>query len=157
MTIISFNLTRLSGERKTTPMGQLSVSNKTNLKEVVEKPVGNQKALLFVFQHESSYEPDYAKLQVDGEVLVLSNDEEAAETIAAFKKNAVMDQPVAQRVFNNILNRVSIEALVLSKNLNLPAPFKLPRIDFQNAKAAAEPAAAKPPKAEAKTEKKSKK
>lgn len=147
MSIISFNLTKLNGERKSGPAGKLSVTNRTNLKDVQERPLGNQKALLFSFAHESKYNPDFATLTIEGEVLVLSNDEEVKETLASFKKNKTLNQQLTQKVFNTILNRTSIEALVLSKNLNLPAPFKLPRIDFKNQPQAIEGAGEKKPAA----------
>jgi NADPH-dependent 7-cyano-7-deazaguanine reductase QueF len=131
MSIISFNLTKLSGERKSSPAGKLSVTNQTNLKDVQERPIGNQKALLFSFVHTSKYNPDYATLVIEGEVLVLSNEKQVKETIDSFKAKKTFDPALTQRIFNTILNRVSIEALVLSKDLNLPAPFKLPRIDLK--------------------------
>lgn len=138
MSIIAFNLTKLNGERKSGPAGKLSVTNQTNLKDVQERPLGNQKALLFTFVHTSKYNPDYATLTMEGEVLVLSNEKQVKETLESFKTKKTFDQELSQKIFNNILNRVSIEALILSKNLNLPAPFKLPRIEFKNATAKAE-------------------
>jgi hypothetical protein len=143
MSVIAFNFTKIAGERKSGPTGKLSVSNRTNLRDVKESPVGSQKALLFSFTHISTYQPEFATLTLEGEVLVLSNEKEVQETLASFKKSRTFSPELTQRVFNNILNRVSIESLLLAKDLNLPAPFKLPRIDM---KTAAMPAAKTPVK-----------
>ncbi len=141
MSVIAFNFTKIAGERKSGAAGKLNVQNQTKILDVKESPVGNQKALMFLFQHTSKYEPGFATLTLEGEVLVLSNEKEVKDTLASYAKTKQFGPELTQKVFNNVLTRTSMESLILAKDLNLPAPFKLPRIEVKPAAKQAAPAA----------------
>jgi hypothetical protein len=128
MSVIAFNFTKIAGERKTGPAGKLNIKATSNVTDVKEQQLGNQKTLKFTFTHTIAYEPGFATLAMEGDVLVLSNDKEAKETVEGFKKNKRFSPALTQKVMNTILNRVSIQSLVMSRDLNLPAPIKLPRL-----------------------------
>jgi hypothetical protein len=129
MSVIAFNFTKIAGERKSGPANKLSINNKTQLVDVREAPIGSQKALLFAFSHVTKYEPGFATMTLEGEVIVLSNEKEVQETLAQYKKNKTFGPELTQKVFNAILNRTSIESIILAKDLNLPTPFKMPRVE----------------------------
>lgn len=131
MSVIAFNFTKVAGERKAGPAGKLNIRATSNVTDVSEQPLGNQKVLKFTFNHSITYEPSFASINMSGDVLVLSNDKEIKETLASFKKNKRFSPELTQKVMNTILNRVSIQALILSRDLNLPAPIKLPRLTIE--------------------------
>lgn len=131
MSIVAFNFTKIAGERKTGPAGKLSIKNQTGITDVKEQALGNQKALLFSFKHTILYEPGFATITMEGEVLVLSNEQEAKDTVATFKKNKTFNPVLTQKVMNAVLNRVSVQALIMARDLNIPAPIKLPRVEIQ--------------------------
>ena len=128
MSIIAFNFTKINAERKGVPGRASGIKANTGIKNVEETPIGSQKALKFTFAHIISYAPQLATIVLEGEVLVLSNDKEVKETLAEYKKNKTFNRSLTEKVYNAILSRANIEALLLSKELNLPAPFRLPHI-----------------------------
>jgi len=143
MSVVAFNFTKIAGERRQPEQGKLSVNNQTKLLSIKESPLGSQKALLFTFEHVTEYEPKLATITMVGEVLVLSNEAEIKETLELFSKQKPINKVLTEKVFNNILTRVSLQALLMARDLNLPAPFRLPSVSFNEAGPAA-PAVEKP-------------
>jgi hypothetical protein len=129
MSVIAFNFTKITAERKPGASGRpAGIKANTGLTDVSESPLGTQKALRFVFSHQITYQPNLATILLEGELLVLSSEKEVKETVASFKKNKTMSQDLTQKVYNSILAKANIEALILAKELNLPPPFRLPHI-----------------------------
>lgn len=128
MSVIAFNFTKISGQRKTGPMSNLNIKSSTMLKDLKETPVGNQKGLVFTFNHLINYNPEYANVTLEGEVVVLANEKDTKDALAAWKKDKHLSKEMTEQVMNTILNKVSIQSLIMTRDLNLPAPIKLPRI-----------------------------
>ncbi len=143
MSIIAFNFTKISAHRKTPGNLKHQVQSKTAVTEVKEVSLGKQKALSFVFAQEVAYEPGMGTILLEGDVLVLSTDEEAKATIESFQKNKRFAAPLMEKVYNQILQRTGIEALILARDIGLPPPVQLPRIT-STPKAAVQEAAAAP-------------
>jgi hypothetical protein len=133
MTVIAFHFTKIAGERKPGNIGKASIKNQTQLTDVREEKVGTQKALTFSFSHKTLYEPVGANITIEGEVVALSNDKEVQETLASYKKNKSFNPDLMERVYNSILSRATVQTLLVAKDLNLPAPFKLPRLEIKPA------------------------
>ena len=69
-----------------------------------------------------------AQIQLEGDLLYLADDKLAKEIEDAWKKNKSLPKEVALVVFNKILHNCNVEALILSRELGLPAPIQLPKI-----------------------------
>ena len=136
MSVISCNFTKITAERKRGPAAKMSINAKTGINAVEETTIGKQKALQFSFAHAVTYGPN-ASVVIEGDVLVLSNEKEAKDTVASFKKNKSFGSELSQKVYNTILTRANIEALILSKELGLPPPFRLPHVTTAKATDAA--------------------
>lgn len=156
MSIIAFNFTKISAHRKTQANVKHQVQNKTVITEIKEVALGKQKALSFIFLQETAYEPAMGNIVLEGNVLVLSNEEEAKATLETFAKTKRFAAPLMEKVYNTILQRTSIESLILARDIGLPAPIQLPRIASTPKPAASTPAApaAKPAVADTKPKKK---
>jgi len=152
MSMISFNFTTINAERKVARFDKYSVKNSTNITDIKEVPLGKQKALLFTFKNTIEYEPAIGSIVLGGEILFLSNDEEAKSVADEFKKNKKVDNKYAEAVYNHVLARSTVQSLIVARDLNLPAPIQMPRV--QPASAAEQPAAAPAKAAPAKAPKK---
>lgn len=135
MTVIACNFTKISGERKPGQGKPAGLKANSGLRNVEEASIGSQKVLKFSFAHVVTYAPNLATITLEGEVVVLSNDKEVKETLAQYKKNKTVPQPLTEKVYNTILSRANIEALLLSKELNLPPPFRLPHLAAKSGEA----------------------
>ncbi len=159
MNIIGFNFTKIGAERKRPAAGKVSINNNITLHDVKPAQIGvgggESQAVRVTFTFRSEFQPEVGTLHLEGELLGISPRSEADQTLAGWDKDKSLPTGVAQVVMNQILDRCNIQALLLAKDLNLPSPIPLPKINASTAPAQAPAADAK--KADAKDDKKKKK
>jgi hypothetical protein len=139
MNIVGFNFTKISAERKRTAVGRININNNVTLKEISEAKIGTgvKGAVRVSFSFSSDYVPDFAKLSLEGDVLVLLEEKKAVEAVEKWGKNKSVEPQLAQAVMNNVLERCNIQALLLAKDLNLPSPVRMPQVQIQEGRAPA--------------------
>jgi len=140
MTVVGFNFTKIGGERKAGSKGKLTISNNFGITNVSEAtiPLGGDKsrALKFDFSFESKYEPSVASINLEGNLLYLFPNELAEKVLEEWKTNKKVKNEAVEPVMNAILNKSNIEALFLSRELNLPSPIPLPKVNLAKKKVA---------------------
>ncbi len=140
MNIVGFHFTRINAERKRSAVGTVNISNNVSLKDVTEAKMGagDRGAVRVSFAYTSTYSPDFASITLEGDVLALMEADKAKETIASWSKEKKLSPVLAQPVMNHILDRANIQALLMARDLGLPSPVPLPKVQFK-------PVAAKEP------------
>ncbi len=123
----------MNAERKTGPKGKVNISNNVAITgiEKLNMDFGgdNQKALRFTFKFESKYEPDIGAITLEGDLTYLTKKEKAEELLKEWKDTKKIEPNVMTLLLNNILTKCNIEAIILSKEMGLPAPIPLPKIN----------------------------
>ena len=132
MTIIGFNFIKISGERINAPTGKIEINNNATIKSVekADFTMGKTKqaGIRFLFEFTSKYVPNIAEILMAGEVLYLSDPKQSAELVKRWAAEKKLEGDIMTEVLNTIMNKCNIEALILSRDLNLPPPVHLPRI-----------------------------
>lgn len=131
MTIIGFNFTKMHIERKKMIRGSINISNNVSIKklEKAELSLGQKKqALKYDFTFTTTYKPDIGSILLEGEVIGLETEEKAEELLKIWKKDKKLPPKMMGPLLNHVLNKCNIQALFLSKELNLPAPIPLPKV-----------------------------
>lgn len=131
MSIVGFNFTKINAERKQAIVGNISINNNITLKNVQETKIGiagDRGAVRISFAFTSDYAPNFATLLLEGDVLVLLDAKTAASVVEGWKSANNLPQQLAAQVMNHVLDRCNIQALLLSKDLNLPSPVPLPKV-----------------------------
>jgi hypothetical protein len=135
MTVIGFNFSRINVERTGSKKGKITISNNVSISEVSELkiPLGGDKAkcVKFDFKFDSKYEPSVATISLAGDLLYLLPNAEADKIITEWKKNKKLTKEALGPVMNAILSKCNVEALILSKELNLPSPIPLPKVNVK--------------------------
>lgn len=135
MTVIGFNFNKILVERKSNKSGKLTISNNVGINDVSEAKVpfsgAKAKCIKFEFNFDSKYEPDIATINLTGELLYMFPQEAADKVLEEWKEKKRLSQDVVGSIMNTILNRCNIEALILSRELNLPSPIPLPKVNIQ--------------------------
>lgn len=137
MTIIGFELTKMLIERKNLIKGKINIANNVAIKNVsaVEINMGAGKtALKFNFQFTTKYQPDIGEILIEGDTIYLTSEEQAKAILVQWKKEKKVTKDIMNPVLNNVLNKCNIQALLLSREMNLPAPIPLPRIGEEKKK-----------------------
>jgi hypothetical protein len=153
MTIVGFNFNKINVERTASKTGNLTISNNFGITGVSESPLAlggkAAKAIKFEFNFQSKYEPDVANITLVGDLLFMFPTELADKVLKDWKDSKKLNDQVAESVMNSILNRCNIEALFLSREMNLPSPIPLPKVNVTKKSSVA--ATTAPAKAPAKT------
>lgn len=133
MTIIGFNFTKISVEKKPkSALGKINISNNISITNVEEKELAlgkaKQKAILFTFKFNSKYEPAIGEIELIGNITFVADPAKVAEISDSWKKDKKIPKEVMTAVINTALNKCNIQALILSRDINLPPPIPLPKI-----------------------------
>jgi len=132
MTIIANNFTKITIEKKGAAKGKVSISNNVSIDSVEKTEINvgttKQPALRFVFEFVSKYEPKLGDIVLNGELLFLEKADKVNEIVEEWKKTKKVPKDVMAPILNSILTKCNIEALLLSREINLPPPIQLPRV-----------------------------
>jgi hypothetical protein len=134
MTVIGFSFTKMNVEKFTPVKGKISINNNVGVTSVEETKLDintDKKPLKLVFEFTSTYDPGVAKILLAGEVIYLAPKEKAEEALKNWKKNKKLDKDIMANVLNNVLAKCNVEALILSKDMNLPPPMPMPKVGIK--------------------------
>ena len=134
MAIVSFNFTKIVAEKKAPIKGKIQIQNNIAIKDVSETDLSlgktKQKALKYVFQYISTYEPKIGEIVLTGEVISIEDEKKMTEVSENWKKNKKLTKDVLDTLLNNILTKANIQALMLGKEVNLPPSIPLPKAEL---------------------------
>jgi len=156
MAMVGFSFLKVDAERKPTGNTAVNIESNAGVTTVTELPViDSKKALLrFEFNFVVKYEPGIGKIELSGEVVYLYDKEFGVKVLEHWAKEKNLPAEVMPEVFNTILARSNMQAIVLSRDMGLPSPIQMPRVDIKAVeKSKGEAKDSKETKAESKAEK----
>ena len=136
MAILSFGFNKILVEKSVKNSKQINIKSGLKILDVVSSDMikdAKQKAFVIKFGFDVKYEPEVGNINLEGELMYLASEDLAKKLEASWKKDKSMPKEVGMVVFNRILQNCNIEALILSREINLPAPIQLPKINAQPA------------------------
>ncbi len=132
MRIIGFNFTKISIEKlkeASELKEQLKVSTKIDvpeLKEVKASLLKTKEEIIGAkFIYSVDYDPGFAKVVLEGRILITVEPKIAKEILKQWKKKK-MPEDFRILLFNTILKKSSLKALHLEEELNLPLHMPMP-------------------------------
>jgi hypothetical protein len=132
MKIIGFNLTKISVNRKEKFEGKLEINQNIDIKNVVKDsiPITEEVVLKIDFYFQINYSSgDFAKLDFEGNVLIIPEKEELKDILKSWKDKKIPDETRVP-LFNFIMSKCNIKALLLEDEMSLPYHIPMPRINF---------------------------
>ena len=132
MAIIGFDLNKIMVERTGNVSGEIKINNNVAIKEIdkIGVPIKreDQEGLRFGFEFTSNYEPKVGSVIIKGNVVVVENKKKAEDILKQWKKEKKAESDVMTAVLNMVLEKCNIEALILSRDVNLPPSIPLPKV-----------------------------
>jgi len=132
MRIIGFNFTKISIERlKETILKSRELKINTEmdipeLKELKSDILKTEEDIIAIkFTYAINYNPDFAKIELEGKILLALKPKLAKDVIKQWKKKNMPDD-VRMFLFNSILKKSSLKAISLEEELNLPLHIPMP-------------------------------
>jgi hypothetical protein len=156
MAMVGFSFTKISAERKPVNNTAVNIESNAGVTTVTEMPVIDAKKSLlkFEFSFAVKYEPGVGKIEIDGEAVYLYDKDFGSKVLEHWTKEKKLPAEVMPEVFNNLLARSNMEAIIISRDMGLPSPIQMPRVDIKPIdKSKAEKSEAKESKTESKESK----
>lgn len=128
MVIVGIELTEIKAKKKKIAKGSIRVNNNINIVKV-ERAGKDKELVRMSFNATTKYEPEVGEIVINGALLWLPT--EKTDIVKEWKEKKKLPKQVAEEALNGIINRVTIEALILAKDVGLPSPIKLPRLKIE--------------------------
>lgn len=142
MAIVGFNLTKINVEKIEEIKGQIAVNNDIRLKAVEKTNLGfsvKDIGIEIRFSFSSIFKPKVGSVEMEGKILLLESEQNAKIIMDGWGKNKRLPPVVMQAVFTTIIRKCSIQALMLTDELGLPSPVRLPKIKVSKQQEQAKP------------------
>ena len=129
MRIIGFNLTGISSERKEKADGELKISQNINIIDIKKEKlnISDEESLHIKFQFIIDYNPDFAKIELKGNVVLLPEKEEIKKILKSWKSKK-LENEFKLPLFNFIMAKCNIKALNIEDEFGLPPHIQMPKI-----------------------------
>ena len=136
MTTVGFNFTKIFAERKMASDQNIKIENNVGIVSVVESDVLDPKKSLvkFDFTFTCKYEPGLGSIELYGELIEMFDKELSSKVIDAWNKDKKVHPDIMTRILNTVLMRANIEAIIMSKELALPSPVAMPKVEVKEQK-----------------------
>lgn len=136
MAIIGFNFTKIAAQRLSSRSGKIQVTNNIGVRNIESSKFSGdskRKAVKISFRYDGLYEPKVARLQFDGDVVLLLPEKNADELVKGWKDGKA-DAKTLTSAMNHVLERCNVQAIILARDLNLPSPVPLPKVNMDAGK-----------------------
>ena len=132
MAIVGFNFTKILVERKSGASGNVDIKNNVSVKGVESADINigakKDKVVKFTFEFTSEYTPAIGSILFTGDLIYMNEQAKQDEIVKGWKKNKQIPKDVMSDILNTILMRSNVQALVLSRDVNLPPPIPMPKV-----------------------------
>jgi len=133
MAVTAFHYKKIIAEKNTAPVKKVSINNKVVLTDLKEAKMGiggsKHKAIEVSFDHKTTYEPEVGSILLQGALLYVAPDAKIKETLDTWKKEKMPPPDVLQEIYNHILGKCSIEALIIGRDMLLPPHIPVPKMN----------------------------
>jgi len=139
MPVAGFSFTKFNVEREGAGLGKLKINNHIGIKTVEKKELqfgqtpqpGIRFGMELNVQYMDENDKVVASVTINGDVFFLEEKKTIDEIAEKWKKGKNIDKEIMKQVLGASYNRSNIQAVVLTKDMGLPAPIQLPRIEFK--------------------------
>ena len=131
MKLLGFNFTKIQIEKFKEGVENLKIGTRIDVSEIKEAKAGMLKTkdeiLAIKFKYGLDYEPEMAKLDLEGNLVISLESKKAKEVLRDWKAKK-MPEDFRATLFNLILRKANLKALQLEEELNIPIHIRLPTL-----------------------------
>ena len=131
MKLLGFNFTKINVEKNKERVEGLKISTKIDISDIKEAKASilktKDEVLAIKFTYGLDYEPEIAKIDLEGNLLISLEPRKAREALKEWKDKK-MPEDFKIPLFNVILRKSSLKALQLEEEMNLPIHMQLPSV-----------------------------
>ncbi len=129
MRIIGFAIKKVSAERKNPIKDKLEIKSGLNIDDISQEELNlsAKPSLKFDFTFSIDYQPDIAKVEIQGAVIAIDDQNEGEEIIKDWKKKK-FSHSSKLGLFNFIMDKCNLKSLHLEEEIGLPFHIPFPKL-----------------------------
>ncbi len=135
MKIVGFSFEKISVEKKPIKVDKVKINTKIDISDIISVKSDiikdNDNLINVKFSYEITYDPDYAKIEFIGNMILAIDEKKTKEILKKWEKKEMLDD-FRTVTFNLILKKSSLRALQLEEELNLPLHIRLPTLKIED-------------------------
>ena len=135
MTVVGLTFTKIHAERGAADKGQIKIGNSVTIEEVKKSNISlgsqSQEGLKFSFTYKSTYEEDFGVIELYGNLIFLDEPKKVEDVLKSWTEKKQLPPEVMKESLNAVLGRCNIQAIFLSREINLPPPVPLPKVKVE--------------------------
>ncbi len=137
MKLLGFNFNKICAEKKPANPEKLkiNINTKIDISEITSGKADffklKEEILGVRFVYVIDYEPDLAKIELEGNMILAVDSKMAKEALKDWEDKKISED-LKIKLFNIILNKSSLKALQLEEELTLPAHMPFPSVKKQD-------------------------
>ena len=130
--MVGLNFTKISGERFGTSEN-VRVESNVSITNIVEAQMPDPKksVLKFQFLFTAKFEPNIGLTELKGELIEIFDKDLGNKIVEGWTTGKNLHKDVAPRVLNVILAKSNVEAIIMSRELGLPSPIQMPKVEIK--------------------------
>lgn len=131
MTIVGFNFSKLFAQQKKAAKGNLKIGTNVKIESVVKTnlAIGKDRATVKLsFTYNVVYDPDIGNLELQGDVLFMQEAKVIEELLTEWEKKKSLPKKFSSAIVTQIMQKCTIQALIMTKDIGLPPPIPLPKV-----------------------------
>jgi len=134
MTTVGFGFTKISAERKIVSEQNIRIENNIGIVGISESEVLDPKKSLikFEFTFICKYEPGLGVIELKGELVEMYDKDLSAKILEHWAKDKKVHPDIMTNILNNVLARANMEAIFMSRELGLPSPIQMPKVEVKS-------------------------
>jgi len=135
MAVVGLQFNKIFIEKLAPVKGKIKVNNNVVLKDVEKADLtigpSKQGAMKFHFEFTAKYEPKIANMTLNGFLTFIEKPDKIEEILKSWKKDKKLPKDVMSSVLNTILSRCNVEAMIFAREVNLPPPIPMPKVQVK--------------------------
>ncbi len=135
MPIAGFSFRKISAERTEGTGTKINIENNVSVKNIEDIDIGlnkeGNKTLKFTFEFSAKFTPGFGEIILEGEVLYVGEEKKIKDILKEWKKDKKVNKDLFPEILNYLLTKSNVEAIILSKDVNLPSPVPLPKVNVK--------------------------
>lgn len=135
MPVVGLAFDKIVIEKHGPVKGKVQVNNNVAIKDVLKTDLAvgptKQAAVKFQFEFTAKYEPKLGDITMNGFLTFFDKPEKVTEILDGWKKDKKVQKEVMSSVLNTVLSRCNVEALIFAREVNLPPPIPLPKVQVK--------------------------
>lgn len=137
MTIVGFNFSKIQAEHGKSAKGDVKIGTNVRIEDLQSTSLafGNERsALRAVFSYTVSYDPAIGSIRLEGDVLFMQEKKIIEAILKEWTEKKAMSKKLSAVLVNTIMQKCTIQSLIMARDINLPPPMPLPKVKSQVAK-----------------------